>query len=75
MDAVVCNCLSLVLGGAGGQDQWVREVLYCATFFYTQDGIVACNGPECLQKAFDTLTRLFDRVGLRDNVSKTVAML
>ena len=53
----------------------MREVLYCATFFYTQDGIVACNGPECLQKAFDTLTRLFDRVGLRDNVSKTVAML
>ena len=27
VDSVICNWVSLVFGGAGGQEQWVREVL------------------------------------------------
>ena len=34
MDAVVRNWVSLALGYEGGQDQSVRDVIYCATFFY-----------------------------------------
>ena len=35
-----CGCSGVQLGltgvgGAGGQDQSVRGVIYCATFFYT----------------------------------------
>ena len=37
-------------------------------------GLVASTQPESLQRAFDVLTGLFDRVGLRTNTNKTVSM-
>ena len=40
-----------------------------------EDGLVASTDPEWLQGEFDTLTGLFDRVGIRTNASKTVGML
>ena len=52
-----------------------RKVVYCATFLYAQDGLVASTDPEWLQGAFNALTRLFDRVGLRKNVIMTVRMI
>ena len=46
-----------------------------AEFFYADDGMVASTNPGWLQTAFDTLTGLFDRVGLKTNVQKTVGMV
>ena len=75
VDAVVCNWVSLVLGGAAEPDLRGKEVIYCAAFFYAQNGLVTSTDPEWLHGAFDTLIGLFDRVGLRANVSKIVRML
>ena len=42
--------------------------------FYADDGMVGATDPQCLQGAFSTLVAIFDRVGLRTNVDKTVSM-
>ena len=39
-----------------------------AACFYVKDGMVASTDPGWIQLAFDMLTGLFDRVGLRTNV-------
>ena len=49
--------------------------LFRATFFYLDDGLIASTYPECLQLAFDTLTGLFNRVGIWTNVKNTVGIL
>ena len=75
VDSVVHQCISLVSGGAGGQDRWGREVLHRTAFFYAYYGLVALMHLLWLQGLFDTLTRFFDRVGLQTNVEKTVLMI
>jgi hypothetical protein len=40
----------------------------------TAFGLVMSQDPELLQRAFDILTGLFERVGLRTNTKKTEAM-
>ena len=44
-------------------------------FFNADDGVVASTEPGYIQSAFDLLTGMFDRVGLRKNVRKTVRMV
>ena len=44
-------------------------------FFYADNMMVDSTDPGWLQSEFDTLTGLFDRVGLRKNVSKTAGMV
>ena len=75
VDAVVCHLILLVPGVAGVQDRWGREVRYCAEFFYVDDSLVALTDPVWMQGEFDTLTGLFDRVGLQKNVRKTVGII
>ena len=43
--------------------------------FYADDGMVDSLDYNWLQGAFNTLVGLFDRVGLRNNVGKTVSMI
>ena len=50
----------------------IRNLVTC---FYADDRLVAARGADTLQKAFDILTGLFDRVGLRTNTTKTKVML
>ena len=50
-------------------------MLFRATFFYADDVLFASNYPVWLQEEFDTLTRLFNRVGLQTDVSKTDRMI
>ena len=75
MDTVVRNWVSLVAVDAGGQDRLGRGVIHRATFFYMEYGLVTSTDPEWMHGTFDTLTRLFERVGLWTNTSKTVWML
>ena len=59
--------------------RWAEEVyqqlMVKVELFYVDDGMVASTDPGWLQSAFDTLTGIFDRVGLRANVHKTVGMV
>jgi hypothetical protein len=59
----------LVAKGLGLDD--VRQLFAC---FYADDGLLAARDPEHLELAFDILTSLFDRVGLKTNTLKTEAM-
>ena len=43
--------------------------------FYTDAGMVASTNLGCIQTAFDTMTGLFDRVGLKTNVWETVGVV
>ena len=42
--------------------------------FYADNGVVASSDPAWLQGAFSALVAIFNRVGLRTNVRKTVSM-
>ena len=52
-----------------------QEGRHQAALFYANDGMVASSDPGWLQGAFNVLVGLFDRVGLRTNVRKTVGMV
>ena len=67
VDAIVREWISQ-LKEQGVDTEDIRKLVAC---FYADDGLVAARDPETLQKAFDILTGLFDRVGLRTNTTKT----
>ena len=46
-----------------------------AAFFYVDNGMVASTNSGWLHTAFDILTGLFDRVGLKTNFKRTVGMV
>ena len=56
--------------GKCGQEGRHHNALFCA-----DDGMVASLDPRWLQGTFSTLVGLFDRLGLRTNVGKTVVMV
>ena len=64
--SVVWHWIFLVSVGTRGQYGWEMEVLHCAAFLYTDDGLVVFTDPVYLQGAFDTMTRLFDGVRWED---------
>ena len=43
--------------------------------FYADDGLVSARDVDTLQKTFDVLTGLFDRVGFHTNTTKTEVMI
>ena len=59
--------------------QWAEEghqrLTAKAAFFYSDNGVVSSTDPGWLQLVFDFLTGLFDRVGLRTNVCKTMGIV
>ena len=52
-----------------------QEGRHQAALFYADDGMVASLELGWLQGAFNAMLGLFDRVGLRTNVGKTVRMV
>ena len=57
------------------QGEHGQEVRHHNSLSYADDGTVASSEPRWLQSAFSTLVGLFDRVGLKNNVGKTVGMV
>ena len=51
-----------------------RDGQHQSAVFYANDGMVVSSDPAWLQGAFSALVDIFDRVGLRTNVNKTVSM-
>ena len=75
VDAVVRHWVHRVTEEAEARGETVHEGQYQATLFYADDGMVVLSDPAWLQGAFTALVGLFDRVGLRKNVGKTVIMV
>ena len=75
VDAVVRHWDLFVEERSGGQDRSGREGLHHGHFFYADDGLVSSIDLEWLQGELDTLTGLFDRLGLQKNVGNTVGMV
>ena len=75
VDAVVRHWMAVMVEGMEEQGEGVQEVRHHNTLFYTDDGTVALSDPRWLQGAFSTLVGMFDRMGLRNNVWKTVGMV
>ena len=75
VDAVVRHWVHRVMEEAEARGETGREGRHQAALFYADDGMVALLDPAWIQGAFTALLELFDRVGLRKNVGKTVSMV
>ena len=75
MDAVVRNCVAVMVEGAEDWGECGQYGRHQNALFYWDDGTVASSDPRWLQCVFITLVGLFDRVGLRTNVGKTISMV
>ena len=62
-------------GGRRQAEEGHQQLTVNSAFFYSNDGVVVYTYLGWLQLAFDKLTGIFDRVGLRTNVRKTVGMV
>ena len=74
VDAVVCHWVTLAVEEAEKRGERGEEGRHQASLFYADDGMVAFSDPHWLQWVFNALVGLFERVGLRTNVGKTVSM-
>ena len=75
VDVVVCHWATMALEEAEKRGERGNEGRHQAALFYAENGMVASSDPRWLQWAFDALVSLFERVGLRKNVGKTVSMV
>ena len=75
VDAVVRHWVAGAIADAEERGDLGKEGRHQAALFYADYGMVASSDPQWLQGAFNTLVGLFDRVGLRKNVRKTVGIV
>ena len=75
VDAVVRNCLTMMVEGAEERVECGQEGRHHNSLFYANNGMVSSLDPRWLQGAFSTLVGLFDRVGLHTNFGKKVDMV
>ena len=75
VDAVVWHWVHRVVENADAQGETGWEGRNQAALFYANNSMVALSDPAWLQGAFTALVGLFDRVGLRKNVGKTISMV
>ena len=52
-----------------------REIHQRALFFYADDGLIDSIKTEWTQGVFESLTGMFEQVGVSKNVGKTVGMI
>ena len=60
--------------GAADTEVFSWYVQHITAYFYAYNGILDLTRLACLQRAFTSLTKIFDRVGLRTNVANMVIM-
>ena len=73
--AVVIHWVTVMIEGVEERGERGQEGRYEVTLLYADDGIFASSDPRWIQGSFNILVGLFDRVGLRKNLSKTVGMV
>ena len=74
VDAVVRHWIDRIFGEAEEKGETGREGRHQLAIFYANDSMVVSSDPALLQGAFSALVAIFNRVGLRTNVGKTVSM-
>ena len=67
--------LMVMVEGVEDQGESGQEGRHQYALFYADNGMVASSDPRWIQGEFNTLVGLFDMVGLRTNVRKTVGMV
>ena len=75
VDAVIRHWVTVVIPIEAGTGRLGLKIIDLAVYFYANDGLVASTQLERLQRDFDFLTGLFNWVGLRANMAKTVGMV
>ena len=75
VDSIIRHWVKVVTPTEAGTGGLGLIIIDLAAYFYAGDGLVAPTQPEILQRSFDVLTRLFDRVSLQTNMTKTVGMV
>ena len=74
VDAVVRHWIEGLVAKTAEKGETGREGQHQSAVFYAGDGMVVSSEPAWLQGAFSALVAIFDRVGLRTKVNKTVSM-
>ena len=74
VDAVVRHWIEGLVAETAEKGETGREGRHQSAVFYAENRMVVSSDPAWLQGAFSALVAIFDRVGLRTNVNKTVSM-
>ena len=74
VDTVVRHWIEGIVDEAEEKGETGREGRHQSAIFYADDSMVVSSDPALLQGAFSALVAIFNRVGLRTNVGKTVSM-
>ena len=56
-------------------EEWHARLTVKAALFYADDDMVASTDLGLIQLEFDTLTGIYEQVGLQINIQKTVEMV
>ena len=74
VDTIIQEWMKQMLSAEAANNGIGEEVRLLLACFYTDNSLIALRDPDFLQQAFDTLTDLFDWVGLKTNTTKTETM-
>ena len=74
VEATIWHWVKLVAPMEAGEEVLRETIHKLAALSYADGGLVVLPWPERIQKAFNVLTDLFNRVGLRTTVRNTVRM-
>ena len=75
VDAIIHHWMMVVTPTEAGTGGLGMTIIDLAAYFYSDDGLVALTQPKGLHRAFNVLNRLFNRVGLRTHMEKTVVIV
>ena len=75
VDAVVRNWVTVMVKGAEERGNCGKYFRHQNTLLYSDNRMIALSETHGLQGAFINIVGMFDRVGLRTNVGKTVGMV
>ena len=74
VDAVARHWIEVLVAETAEKGETGREGKHQSEVLYADNGMVVSSDPSWLQGAISSLVDIFDRVGLRTNVNKTVSM-
>ena len=75
VDTILRHLVGLVMESKAVPDSFVYTVAEEAVLFYADNGLISYTNPVWFQWVLGVLIILFERVRLRTNIAKTVAMV
>ena len=74
LDDVIYHWVMVVAATEEGMEMLSMLMQDLTAYFHANNGIIALNQPERLNREFEILSYLFDRVGLRTNTRKPMSI-